>query len=681
MKCLPLVGRNEPFVWNKGPLSGFPFPQHMLSAYGVPSSEPAMSELLNLIGLSTGVALYAMLLAMVVGAGRAPGSRRALDALLLVTAVLGLVWNLCALPVYELPKVGIVGPFPWLTATGFSALGFLPAVVVHSVLRGEREGIRGPLKRSIAAAAYAVSALAVLLHVRAALTGTPVPDVVAMRVLTYTFVVLVLPLAVATRGQPGARRAVWAAALAAFAVSALHLSQLHQGDASWPVELLGHHASVPLAFAILYQDYPFALADLFLKRALTLLMLVAIAFVAIATFGVRSTAFDEFVRVDPRQVGALVTIWVATALAYPALRRATAWFVDSVVLRRPDYPLLRGMATRRAQAHETIPALLDDVCQLLAPAMSAGAVTWRELSPSLDEDAAWHDSVIVGDRATAATVTIAAAEPPRYALVISELTGGRRLLSDDLSTLESIAIVAARRIDAIRITGERYQREVREQEMAKLATEAELRALRAQVNPHFLFNTLTTIGYLIQTAPGRAVETLMQLTSLLRGVLRSEGEHTTLGRELEIIEAYLEIERARFEDRLRVTIDVPPAVRRTRVPSLLLQPIVENAVKHGIAPLRLGGEVVVSGRLERSATGALELSLIVRDTGSGATAGDLERGRAAGVGLRNVERRLTVQHGSAASLTLRSTPGEGTTVAIRLPAVFASAEQPARRAV
>ena len=138
-----------------------------------------MSELLNLIGLSTGVALYAMLLAMVVGAGRSPGTRRELDTLLLTTALLGLVWNLCALPVYELPKVGIVGPFPWLTATGFSALGFLPAVVVHSVLRGEREGVRGPLKSSVAAVAYSVSALAALLHVRAALTGAAVPDVSA----------------------------------------------------------------------------------------------------------------------------------------------------------------------------------------------------------------------------------------------------------------------------------------------------------------------------------------------------------------------------------------------------------------------------------------------------------------------------------------------------------------------
>ena len=117
------------------------------------------------------------------------------------------------------------------------------------------------------------------------------PSALGMRLLTYTFVALVVPLAAVTRGQPGARRALWAAALAIFAVSALHLSQLHQGDASWPVELVGHHASLPLAFAILYQDYPFALADLFLKRALALLGIVALAFAAIAVFGAGPTAF------------------------------------------------------------------------------------------------------------------------------------------------------------------------------------------------------------------------------------------------------------------------------------------------------------------------------------------------------------------------------------------------------
>src|ERR1019366_8975431 len=123
-------------------------------------------------------------------------------------------------------------------------------------------------------------------------------------------------------------RALWAAALSIFAVSALHLSQLHQGDGSWPVELLGHHASLPLAFAILYQDLPFALADIFLKRALALLALVATPFGVIAILGVRSSAAARPLG-DPRVVAVVVIFWVATLLLYPRLRDLSEWFVDT----------------------------------------------------------------------------------------------------------------------------------------------------------------------------------------------------------------------------------------------------------------------------------------------------------------------------------------------------------------
>jgi two-component system LytT family sensor kinase len=195
-----------------------------------------------------------------------------------------------------------------------------------------------------------------------------------------------------------------------------------------------------------------------------------------------------------------------------------------------------------------------------------------------------------------------------------------------------------------------------------------------------LFNALTTIGYLIQTAPNRALDTLLRLTSLLRGVLRSEGEFATLGHELDIVESYLEIEQARFEERLRVCIDVPSELRTLRVPVLLLQPLVENAVKHGVATLRQGGEVTVRGALERAATGSLELCLTVRDTGPGVTEDHLRRGRVLGVGLSNVERRLQGQYGAEASLSIRSVPGTGTTVTIRLPADSSrTADHPVRR--
>jgi two-component system, LytTR family, sensor kinase len=620
-----------------------------------------MSELLNLVGLSTGVVLYTMLLAMVLRAGWAPAASR-FDRLLLATAVLGLVWNLCALPAYELPKIGIEGPFTFLVAAGFSALGFLPAVVVHSVLRDERESanVHGWPKRIVAGSAYAVSTIAAGLHVHAAWTAAPLPSPFGMRLLTYAFIALVVPLAAVTRRQPGSRRALWAAALSIFAVSALHLSQLHQGDASWPVELLGHHASLPLALAILYQDFPFALADLFLKRALTLVTLVGAALLGVA--GISAIHSPEMPLRDARDVGVLVTLWVATALLYPKIRDGIGWFVDTVVLDRPDYGTLCASISRRVQQHQDIHTMLDEVCVQLTPALSARTVAWREQTlPAAAADER------VGRGTMKAAVAVPVAEPPAYMLEVSGLVGGRRLLSDDFAALDAIASIAGRRIDAIRITHERYARELREQEIGKLATEAELRALRAQINPHFLFNALTTIGYLIQTAPPRALETLMRLTALLRSVLRSEGEFTTLGRELELVESYLDIEHARFEQRLRVRIDVPMALRNLRVPPLLLQPIVENAVKHGIAPLLRGGDVTVTARLDRTAT-TETLLVVVHDTGVGASNPELPAGRHVGVGLSNVERRLAFQYGDAASLSIASAPNAGTTVQIRMPA-------------
>jgi sensor histidine kinase YesM len=160
---------------------------------------------------------------------------------------------------------------------------------------------------------------------------------------------------------------------------------------------------------------------------------------------------------------------------------------------------------------------------------------------------------------------------------------------------------------------------------------------------------------------------LMRLTALLRGVLRSEGELTTLGRELEIVEAYLDIERARFEHRLGVNVEVPPRLRNIRLPPLLLQPLVENAVKHGIGHKQSGGQVVIRARIERLCGAQRRLELTVEDTGAGTTRETLERGRALGVGLRNVERRLACQYGDAASLSIRTVPDEGTVVEIRVP--------------
>jgi signal transduction histidine kinase len=625
-----------------------------------------LTTLVHLVGFLTGIVLYAMLGLMTLRSrhgvgfrGRASGS----DRIPLATAALGLIWNSGALIVYGLQDLGLSAPKPWLVAVAFSALGFLPAVVVHSAVQALRQ-FRGT--RGLVIAAYALSTIAALLQLYAALAGDTLPYRPALLALTIGYAIVVAALATLTRGQPGWRRTLSAVALAAFAVMALHLSQHVEGADSWAMELVGHHASLPLALVILYQDYRFAFADIFLKRVLTLVALIALAttlYIAVAARHVIPLAVRDYT--DPRATSGLIALWIATALAYPILRRGVHRFVDRLVLRRVDYRHLRAELSSLIATLETQESVLDGTAQLLTPALDAERITWTVTQPN--EAPAAPLVLRTRDGRQSAIVRIATADAPCFELEIGPLTGGRRLLSDDLAMLESSALLVARRIDTVRVTQERIERSLRENEILQLATESELRALRAQLNPHFLFNTLTTIGYLMQAAPGRALETLYSLTGLLRAVLRrSDGEFTTLGEELEIVEAYVAIETVRFEERLRVTIDVPDDLRAQRIPPLVLQPLVENAIKHGITPRKSGGALIVSARsLTNGGQGTLHLSVV--DTGVGTPPEQLRRRRLSGIGLSNIERRLERYYGGNATLEVRSAVDLGTTVDIRLP--------------
>jgi hypothetical protein len=600
------------------------------------------SELLHLVGFLTGAVLYGMLLAMVTRPPARP------EAFALSTGVLGLIWNLGELGVYAIRAAGLPWTPAWIHAVSFSALGLLASVVVHSVAQppGTPEHWRQRLGAAIALVVYACAGAAGVMHfIAAATTGTP-PSPAGLTVLTVGLVAVIPLLIALTRQQSNSARALWMAAFAVVAVSALHLGSLHGTQESWPVELVGHHASIVLAFAILYQDYRFALADLFLKQALTLLVLVALVFGGFSIVEPFLTSVDG--RLQSSAVAMLLAVWVATALAFPVCRRAVAVFVDRVVLTRADYGSLVSQLGEDQQRSESAEAVLDRVCEVVGPALTASTITWEERTLGAAAEV------------TSFQIAIWTAEAPHYVLLIGQLAGGRRLLSDDLAMLERVAVMVARRIDALRLTGERYERMLQEREMRTLATEAELRALRAQINPHFLFNALTTIGYLIQQTPARALKTLLDLTTLLRSVLRSEGQFTTLGRERELIECYLKIERERFEERLSFTLEIPGELAHVPVPSLIVQPLVENAVKHGVAGTRDGGTITVTASLDRT------LRIIVRNTGAPlGTQGT----SGAGVGLENVKRRLHHYYGREASLEV-TRDGSGATVAeLHLPAV------------
>ena len=209
---------------------------------------------------------------------------------------------------------------------------------------------------------------------------------------------------------------------------------------------------------------------------------------------------------------------------------------------------------------------------------------------------------------------------------------------------------------------QRHQEELRE-----LAASAQVAALRAQINPHFLFSSLSTIAQLISADPAKAEFCIERLAEIFRYMLtRGEAQFVSLADELNVAEAYLEIERARFGDDLVVEERVEDSARHVLLPGLILQPLVENAVNHGISRKIGGGRVTIEARLERG-----DLRLAVCDTGvrgrEGAAIFEHE------IGLRSVRDRLRRLYGEEYVPEVVSQPGEGTMVSLRIPVAHGSA--------
>lgn len=608
--------------------------------------------LVNLVGFTVGIALYALLAAMVVR-HRNPESRGN-DRLLLMTAFLGLLWNLGELLTFVGRDFGTTGTSPVLTAAAYSALGFLPSLVVTSATAGDHR------RNWLIYAAYGLSSFAAILHFRAAFAGEPPPSDLALRTLTIASLVMTAALIGFWRKETFERKSIWAAALLIFAVSGLHLSG-ESAENSWLVELVAHQSSLPLALAILYQNYRFAFADLFLKRSISLLLIALLAFALYVFVAAPLLRYHEtHDRNDVQAVSLLITLWIATALAYPAVHRFASWFVDRVILKRPDYAELQAEIAATIERCGSSDEILDTFGGRLAEALTAERFSWAESSVR-DQRMAMELAETEKD---GVRLFIPVCDPPAFELVLEGFSGGRRLLSEEKTMLDAMALIASRRIDAMRVLHERCDREFREQEFSKLATEAQLAALRAQINPHFLFNALTTIGYLIQTSPDKAFATLLHLTKLLRGVLNSSSEFCTVAEELRLIESYLDIERARFEERLDVTVEIPTEVRELPIPSLILQPLVENSIKHGISENRNGGKVRIAAAIVHEADADF-LELSVLDSGAGAAAVPPKRGN--GVGLKNVRERLASHYGRRAILSVDTGSAAGTLASIRLP--------------
>jgi two-component system, LytTR family, sensor kinase len=196
---------------------------------------------------------------------------------------------------------------------------------------------------------------------------------------------------------------------------------------------------------------------------------------------------------------------------------------------------------------------------------------------------------------------------------------------------------------------------------------ARVQALASQINPHFLFNTLTSISSLIRSKPETARMLIVKLSGLLRRLLRSQEHFVTLREELEAIDEYLDIECIRFGPKLKIEKSIDPASLDLVVPSMLLQPLVENSIKHGLAPKIGEGRITI--RTVRQGGHAI---IDIIDNGVGISVERAAQSAEGGIGLRNVNERLRVIYGANYQLQLDSVPGDGTCARIVIPELVAS---------
>jgi two-component system, LytTR family, sensor kinase len=217
--------------------------------------------------------------------------------------------------------------------------------------------------------------------------------------------------------------------------------------------------------------------------------------------------------------------------------------------------------------------------------------------------------------------------------------------------------------------------QIKLEEQERLLLHARMEALQNQINPHFLFNTLNSISSLVRFDPDMAREVIFKLATILRRLLNTSETFVPLREEFEFIDNYLDIEVLRFgRDKLRVVKELDPASLDVVVPSMLLQPLVENSIKHGLAPKIEGGSIYLRSRVTDS-----RLIIEVEDDGVGMGAAHLEESghwTGMGIGMANISERLQVLYGGTGRMTIDSHEGKGTLVRIRLPLVEAASSVP-----
>jgi two-component system, LytTR family, sensor kinase len=585
--------------------------------------------LVNTIGHCAGAVLFGMLLYFFLLNWRHDREERAkLPAL---AAALAFFWNIGSLVALGVGRQGgTVADV--IVAASFSVLSLLPAVLLHISL--------GTHHRPLWISGYVLSVAAVSLHVADLITRSSQLHFAALVLVTAGFSVLTaLSVFLEIRNKNGAAtsRLAGAMVLFLFAISFAHFSSEHAHQ-PWSKEIALHHAGIPLALFVLLQNYRFLLLDAFLRFVVNATLAAAAVLASIRIF--QSTQHLGSRLNQPFDAGLLFVGACLLLALFVYVRNVVQSWLTQVIFLRSNVNGALAELVKLARAARDEGEYLSRAAEVIAAFLRAARF---DLAHGLSRDGnapAWVQAVV----------------PLRFSrgdamyLLLGPRDGARRYLSEDFGVLMRLGAAVVEHVEQLRSV-----------QMQGLVSQAELKALQAQINPHFLFNSLNTLYGTIDRGNAEARRLVLNLADVFRYLLRSDRTLIEIEEELRIVRAYLEIEQLRLGAKLRTEINVDEASLRATIPLLSVQPLVENAVKHGVAP-RTG-----TGFVRLDITSRLDvLTVTVSNSGECDSTALTASGLNGGIGLANVRRRLELCYGEQSSFLAEVEDGV-TTVGFLLP--------------
>jgi hypothetical protein len=597
--------------------------------------------LVNTLGHCAGTVIFGILLYYLLLDWRR--DRVAASILPSVAATLALLWNLGSL--IGMATVAGDPVSDAIVAASFSVLSLLPAVLLSISLRGER-----PM---LALSGYALSGAAIALHLADLITDAARFHYAAILLVTIGFgaltaIELISEIARHDAQGRGKRLAV-AMVLFLLAISFAHFRADHEAG-GWSGEAALHHAAIPFALFVLLQDYRFVLADAFI-RFLTSAVLAATTIWLAWSLHIRFPILLSGSG-SPFQMGLLFVGACALISVFSYVQARLQKTLTRVVFLRHSAEGAISMLRERSWSTASETEILDDAIAVIGATFSATRTeVSRDQVPPLQQGRAVP---VIDPARYGCSPWVRAIAPLRFSggdarlFLFGARAGGRRYLSEDLALLDRMAAVVSERIE-----------QARHLEMQTLVSQAELRALQAQINPHFFFNALNTLYGVIPRESGPARRLVLNMAELFRMSFASERTSIRIEEEVRIVRAYLEIEQLRLGSKLRTEIEVDDNALQVEVPVLSIQPLVENAVKHGVAARAAGGFV----RLKIAIRGD---AVMVTITNSGSFEPAAGQTRGTGVGLANVRQRLLLCYGDESRLSVGGS-ADATTVSFSVP--------------